>query len=77
MSSTSSNGSANGSTTKKVAREVMNYAGLDLGYPTASKRVVHVLDLEVNVYGLDEIAGSTRDIAVAVSEHGRVVLMNV
>jgi hypothetical protein len=53
--------------TEKVARDVMHYAGLDLGCPKASKRVLYILDLEVNVYGLDEIAGSTRDVAVAVS----------
>jgi len=40
----------------------MDFAGLDLGHARASKRVVPLVDFEVNVFGLDEIYGSTRPI---------------
>jgi len=49
------------------AVHVMDFGNLSLGHPKASHHVVMLVDLAVNVYGLDEIAGSTRPIAVVVS----------
>lgn len=40
---------------------------MDLGHLKASKRVVSLVDFEVNVFGLDEIAGSTLPIVPLVS----------
>lgn len=52
---------------------VMDFGNLHLGHPPASKHTVGMLDLYVNVFGLDEIGGSTLPISIIVSRMaGRV-----
>lgn len=46
---------------------VMDFAPLHLDHPAASKRTVHMVDLDVHVFGLDEIKHSKLPIAVIVS----------
>jgi hypothetical protein len=43
-----------------------SYPSLDLGLATLSKRTVHLVDLDVHVYGLDEINGSALPIGAVV-----------
>lgn len=49
------------------AAHVMDFGNLALGHPPASHKHVWLVDLAVNVYGLEEIKDSTRPIAVVVS----------
>lgn len=48
------------------AAHVQDFSNLHLGHPAASKRTVGLLDLFVNVFGLDEIAGSSLPISLIV-----------
>lgn len=45
---------------------VMDFSNLHLDHAPSSKTVVTIVDLDVYVYGLEEIKNSTRPIAVAV-----------
>ncbi len=45
----------------------MDWAILDLGYKPVSKRTINISDLDVHVWGLDLIEGSTLPIAMIVS----------
>lgn len=60
---------ATGSNAGGVAPEVhvMDYPTLNLGYPTASRKTVQIVDLDVHIWGLEEIAQSKLPIAVVVS----------
>lgn len=49
------------------AAHVMDFGNLALGHPPASHKHVWLVDLAVNVYGLEEIRGSTKPVAVVVS----------
>lgn len=49
---------------------VMDFSNLHLGHPKTSKTVVTIVDMDVFVYGLDEIKDSTRPLAVACLSHG-------
>lgn len=46
--------------------QVMDFPSLDLGHAPCSLRTVDLGDMEVYVYGLDEIAESKKDIAAIV-----------
>lgn len=48
---------------------VMDWAPLHLGHPTASRRDIVLVDLPVQVFGLDEIAGSDLPVAVIVRSY--------
>jgi hypothetical protein len=48
----------------------MDWEPLHLGHPHASKKTLHLLDMDAHVFGLEEIAGSGRDVAVIVSAVG-------
>lgn len=48
-----------------------DWAVLDLGHARASQRTVHLVDLRVDVWGLDEIAGGTRPVTCIVGAHAR------
>ncbi|KAL1409370.1 hypothetical protein Q8F55_003352 [Vanrija albida] len=50
---------------------VMNFPILDLGYPPASRRTVSIVDTDVHVYGVDEVAGSSLPIGIVIISHGR------
>jgi hypothetical protein len=52
---------------------VMDWEPLNLGHPIVSKTDVTIIDLDVQVFGLEEIRGSTRPIAVVVSMQGYAV----
>lgn len=45
---------------------VMDFSNLHLGHPPSSKTIVTIVDLDVYVYGLEEIKESKRPISVAV-----------
>ncbi|BEI79475.1 hypothetical protein CcaverHIS002_0100040 [Cutaneotrichosporon cavernicola] len=47
----------------------LNFSACDLGAPHASRQVVKLVDLEVNVFGLDEIKGSKLPIVAIVVHH--------
>ncbi len=49
------------------AAHVMDFGNLALGHPDASHKNVWLVDLAVNVYGLEEIKDSNRPISVVVS----------
>ncbi|BEI93114.1 uncharacterized protein CcaverHIS019_0507420 [Cutaneotrichosporon cavernicola] len=49
---------------------VMDFSNLHLGHAPASKTVVTIVDMDVFVYGLEEIKDSKRPIAVACLSHG-------
>lgn len=46
---------------------VMDFPSLNLGHAPCSKKAYTLVDLDVTVYGLDEIKGSDRPVAVVVS----------
>jgi len=46
----------------------MDWAPLHLGHPHASKKTLHLSDMDVHVFGLDEIKGSELPVAIIVSE---------
>lgn len=46
---------------------VMNLPSLNMGYGPCSKKELTIVDLDITVYGLDEIAGSTKPVAAIVS----------
>lgn len=48
----------------------MDFPSLDLGHPACSQRTVDLGDMEVYVFGLDEIAGSNKDVAAVVRPGG-------
>jgi hypothetical protein len=50
----------------------MDWDVLDLGHPAVSCTEVALIDLEVQVFGLEEIRGGERDVAVIVSLSGGV-----
>jgi hypothetical protein len=54
----------------KVAPEahVMDYPSLDLGVAHMSKTTVSLVDLDVHVFGLEEIRGSKLEIGAVVSK---------
>lgn len=39
---------------------------LDLGYPQVSQSTVHMIDMDLHIFGLEEIAGGTRPVGVIV-----------
>jgi hypothetical protein len=45
---------------------VMDFPSLNLGFKPCSKKQVTIVDLDTYVYGLDEIQGSNRPVAVVV-----------
>jgi hypothetical protein len=45
----------------------MDYPALDLGHKHASRTTLALVDLDVHIWGLEEIAGSTLPIGVVVS----------
>ncbi|KAL1409340.1 hypothetical protein Q8F55_003322 [Vanrija albida] len=49
---------------------VMDFAPLHLDHPTASKTTIWIADLDVHVFGLDEIRGSDLPIGVVTIAHG-------
>ncbi|WOO79942.1 uncharacterized protein LOC62_02G003456 [Vanrija pseudolonga] len=49
---------------------VMDFAPLHLDHPPASKKTVWIADLDVHVFGLDEIRGSDLPIGVVTIAHG-------
>jgi hypothetical protein len=49
---------------------VMDFSNLHLGHAPSSKTVLQIVDLDVYVYGLEEIKGSSRPVAVACLSHG-------
>ncbi|BEJ16152.1 hypothetical protein CspHIS471_0507570 [Cutaneotrichosporon sp. HIS471] len=49
---------------------VMDFSNLHLGHVSASKTVVTIVDMDVFIYGLEEIKDSKRPIAVACLSHG-------
>ncbi|KAL1411867.1 hypothetical protein Q8F55_002844 [Vanrija albida] len=49
---------------------VMDFPTLNLGYEPCSKKEMNMVDLDINVFGLDEIVGSTKPIAVVIVSHG-------
>lgn len=52
--------------------QVMDFPSLNLGHPSCSQRTVDLGDMEVYVYGLDEIAHSGKDIAAIVRTPGQL-----
>ncbi|GMK56131.1 hypothetical protein CspeluHIS016_0211870 [Cutaneotrichosporon spelunceum] len=50
---------------------VMDYPALDLGHTHASCRTLHLVDLDVHVWGLEEITGSELEVGVVIVSHGR------
>lgn len=62
------------SSTRKVMpldrTHVMDWAVLDLGHQPVSRTDVSLVDLDVQVFGLREIEGVKRDVAVIVSAPG-------
>lgn len=46
---------------------VMNLPSLNMGYAPCSKKDITIVDLDIQVYGLDEIAGSTKPVVAIVS----------
>jgi hypothetical protein len=53
------------------AEHVFDFPSLILDYKPFSKKTVTLVDLDVHVYGLDEIRDSQRPIAVVMLSHGR------
>ncbi|KAL7421065.1 hypothetical protein Q5752_003949 [Cryptotrichosporon argae] len=49
----------------------MDYPSLNLGHPAVSETDVSIVGLDLKVYGLDEIRGSTLPLAVVIALHGR------
>ncbi|BEI85789.1 hypothetical protein CcaverHIS002_0600760 [Cutaneotrichosporon cavernicola] len=50
---------------------VMDYPALDLGHKHASRTTLALVDLDVHIWGLDEIAGSNLPVGVVIASHGR------
>ncbi|KLT41821.1 hypothetical protein CC85DRAFT_246861 [Cutaneotrichosporon oleaginosum] len=48
----------------------MDFSNLHLGHKPSSKTVIQIVDMDVYVYGLEEIRGSNRPVAVACLSHG-------
>lgn len=46
---------------------VMNLPSLNMGYEPCSKKDITIVDLDIQVYGLDEIQGSTKPVVAIVS----------
>lgn len=46
---------------------VMNLPSLNMGYEPCSKRDYTIVDLDISVYGLDEIEGNTKPVVAIVS----------
>lgn len=46
---------------------VMDWAVLSLGHEAASKTTVHLIDMDVHVFGLEEIKGSDLPVSILVS----------
>lgn len=44
-----------------------DWSVLDLGHPAVSQQTVYLVDLRVDVWGVDEIADSTRPVTCIVS----------
>ncbi len=51
----------------------MDYPALDLGHKHASRTTLALVDLDVHIWGLEEIAGSTLPIGVVVSAGRRTL----
>lgn len=49
---------------------VMNLPSLNMGYEPCSKKDITIVDLDIQVYGLDEIQGSTKPVVAIVSDGG-------
>lgn len=49
-----------------------DWSSLNLGHAPASQRTVHLADLRVDVWGVDEIAGSTRPVTCIVSNAAKL-----
>ncbi|BEJ00229.1 hypothetical protein CcaverHIS631_0500860 [Cutaneotrichosporon cavernicola] len=49
----------------------MDYPALDLGHKHASRTTLALVDLDVHIWGLDEIAGSNLPVGVVIASHGR------
>ncbi|WVQ81181.1 hypothetical protein IAT38_003303 [Cryptococcus sp. DSM 104549] len=50
----------------------MHYPGLTLGHPEVSVTDLHIVGLELKVYGLEEIRGSGLPVAAMIAAHGRM-----
>lgn len=46
----------------------MDWDILNIGYPQSSQKMIHLIDMDLHIFGLEEIAGSTRPIAVIVRD---------
>lgn len=56
----------------------MDYPALDLGMSTMSVHTICLVDLDVHVYGLDEIRGSTLPIgAIVRNTHRRMLTKDI
>lgn len=49
---------------------VMNLPSLNMGYEPCSKKDITIVDLDIQVYGLEEIQGSTKPVVAIVSGLG-------
>ncbi|BEI92457.1 uncharacterized protein CcaverHIS019_0500850 [Cutaneotrichosporon cavernicola] len=54
---------------------VMDYPALDLGHKHASRTTLALVDLDVHIWGLDEIAGSNLPVGVVIL--GRVAQLDM
>ncbi|RSH95099.1 hypothetical protein EHS25_000185 [Saitozyma podzolica] len=50
----------------------MDYPSLTLGHPDKSLTTIHIVDLKLNIYGLEEIKGSGLPVAAVIATHGRM-----
>lgn len=55
---------------------VMDFPSLNLGYAPCSKQQCTLVDLDITVYGLEEIQGSDKEVAVVVSHPPPYFLCN-
>lgn len=49
---------------------MMDFPSLNLGHTPCSRTDLYIVDLDIHVYGLEEIKGSTRPVAVIVGCSG-------
>lgn len=55
----------------------MDYPALDLGHKTGSRTTLSLVDLDVHIWGLEEIKGSQLPIGVVVSSTRLLVAVRI